>query len=410
MRYRLCDLLACPQCGAHPLDITVIDSKTTPIPAVLGKGCSSYCAVRQAPAQEGSPCEKCYSEEIQTAVLHCTSCKAEYPVIDGVPRFVPDIYEDYPDFPKKYAGSFRNLSQQDVKEFQTLHHATKKSFGFQWLRYEVTDHPENQEHFYDRTRTQPGTLGGQIFFEAGCGMGRYLKVFSDEPGAEVVGLDLSLAVNRAYEENKDNPLIHVVQGNIMELPLRPGTMDHVYSIGVLHHTPSTEQACHSVVKLLKPGGQMSVWLYHVWCPPGLTGIKAVHAKLKGAVTDGLRVITTRLPHMLLHYLCYAAVPLGWLQGKGWNGPMPLKILLSPLMLVHMSIHEKAEVRVLDTFDWYSPQYQWKHTVAEVEGWFREMGLEELNSEGFPVSVRGRKPLDASAGDAQQSRPEASVKS
>ena len=72
--------------------------------------------------------------------------------------------------------------------------------------------------------------------------------------------------------------------------------------------------------------------------------------------------------------------------------MPIKALFSPLLLVHMSIHEDAPVRLLDTFDWYSPQYQWKHTVVEVEGWFKEMGLGELDSEGFPVSVRGRKPL------------------
>ena len=312
-------------------------------------------------------------------------------MIDGVPRFVPDIYEDYPDFPKQHSGSFRNLSQQDVKEFQTLHRATKKSFGFQWLRYKVTDHQENRECFYDRTRTQPGTLGGQIFFEAGCGMGRYLKVFSDEPGAEVVGLDLSLAVNRAYEENRANPLIHVIQGNIMQLPLRPECIDHAYSIGVLHHTPSTEVATRSVAKLVKPGGRLSIWVYHVWNHPGVSGLKALHPSLKGAITDGIRAVTTRMPHSMLHYLCYLAIPAGWVQRKIMDAPKPIRILLSPLLLVAVSVHKKAEIRLLDTFDWYSPQYQWKHTVAEVEGWFRALGMEQIDSEGYSVSVRGRKP-------------------
>ena len=50
-------------------------------------------------------------------------------------------------------------------------------------------------------------------------MGRYLKVLGEEPGAEVVGLDLSLAVNRARAENLQNPRVHVIQGNIMQLPL-----------------------------------------------------------------------------------------------------------------------------------------------------------------------------------------------
>ena len=56
----------------------------------------------------------------------------------------------------------------------------------------------------------------------------------------------------------------------------------------------------------------------------------------------------------------------------------------------MSIHERREIRLLDTFDWYSPQYQWKHTVQEVERWFQEEGFVEIDSTGFAVSVRGRR--------------------
>ncbi len=197
-------------------------------------------------------------------------------------------------------------------------------------------------------------------------------------------------MNRAREENQANPLIHLIQGDIMRLALRPGAFDHAYSIGVLHHTPSTRRAFHSMAKLVKPGGRISVWVYHVWRPPHLTGYKAFHAASKGAVTDALRVITTRLPHRVLHYLCYLAIPFGWVQAKIWKAPAAVKVLLSPLLLVHLSIHEKREIRLLDTFDWYSPQYQWKHTVREVEEWFREEGFEEIDSSGFAVSVRGRR--------------------
>jgi SAM-dependent methyltransferase len=282
-----------------------------------------------------------------------------------------------------------------------LHKETKRSFGFQWLRYRVSDHQENREHLYRRTATEPGTLGGQLFFEAGCGMGRYLKVFTDEPGAEVVGLDLSLAVNRAYSENQANPLIHVVQGNIMQLPFRRETFDHVYSIGVLHHTPSTKDAFHSIAQLVKPGGRVSIWVYHVWRPPNLRGFAALHATAKGKITDGLRVVTTRLPHRLLHYLCYMAIPMGWVQAKIWSAPKPVKAVLSPLLLVSMAIHPKAEVRLLDTFDWYSPRYQWKHTVKEVAAWFRDEGLVDIDTTGFEVSVRGRRPENLSVSTREQ---------
>lgn len=395
LKHRMLDLLACPECGSHPLEMTVIASETAAPAPVSGRPCAQFCSLQKEPIgldqQRTWPCADCYGEEIRTAILHCTGCGGEYPVIGGIPRFVPDVYDDFPEFPKQHARYFRQAPQQASAEFEAVHGSTKSSFGFQWLRYRVTDHQENRAHFFRRTAERPGSLGGRLFFEAGCGMGRYLKVFSDEPGAEVVGLDLSLAVDRAYEENRANPLIHVVQGDILRLPLRPATFDHVYSIGVLHHTPSTEQAFRSVAELVKPGGRLSVWVYHVWCPPGLRGFKALHARLKGAVTDAIRKVTTRLPFPVLHYLCYLAIPLGWIQGRLWKAPLPIKALFSPLLLVHVSVHEKAAVRLLDTFDWYAPQYQWKHTVEEVRGWFKALGFEELNSEGFPVSVRGRKP-------------------
>lgn len=47
--------------------------------------------------------------------------------------------------------------------------------------------------------------------------------------------------------------------------------------------------------------------------------------------------------------------------------------------------------ILDTFDWYSPKYQWKHDWPEVEGWFGEAGLGDVTRNEFPVSFRGRKP-------------------
>ena len=37
------------------------------------------------------------------------------------------------------------------------------------------------------------------------------------------------------------------------------------------------------------------------------------------------------------------------------------------MILPTSVDPDPKWRWLDTFDWYSPRYQWKHTDAEVEG-------------------------------------------
>lgn len=394
MKHRLRDLLACCSCGSSPLDLTVIETALVPAPAVDGVRCSHYCSWCSEKV-EGSgrarPCAECYGTEITQGVLHCDACRRDFPVIDGVPRFNPDVEQDFPSFFELYGGAFRYREAPDLADFRALHAQTKRSFGFQWLRFQVTDHEENRAVFFSRTETKPGSLGSKLFFEAGCGMGRYLQVIGDERPAEVVGLDLSLAVNRAYEEARGRPFIHVVQGDILQLPFRGATFDHVYSIGVLHHTPDMRSSFRSIVKLAKPGGRVSIWVYHVWRPPELHGLKAVHATMKGWIADTLRKVTTRMPLSLLCYLCYIAAPVGWLGRCADRTQGPVRILLSPLLMIPCSIHAKWKVRVLDTFDWYSPRFQWKHTVAEIEDWFREEGLTNISTKGFPVSVRGTVP-------------------
>jgi hypothetical protein len=57
----------------------------------------------------------------------------------------------------------------------------------------------------------------------------------------------------------------------------------------------------------------------------------------------------------------------------------------------MSFNQDPKWRVLDTFDWYSPWYQSKHTYEEVFRWFENCGLEDLHVAELPVSVRGSKP-------------------
>ena len=181
------------------------------------------------------------------------------------------------------------------------------------------------------------------------------------------------------------------------MPFRPACFDHTYSIGELHHTPSTHEAFRSMVRLVKPDGQVSLWVYHVWKSPEMKGIRGAHAWLKGKISDGLRVLTVRMPMGLLHYLCYVAVPLGWIQRKINKQPAAVRAILLPISLAPVSVHPEWRIRLLDTFDWYSPRYQWKHTVPEVAGWFRELGLTDIDTEGFEVTVRGRRPAMAEQG-------------
>ena len=57
-------------------------------------------------------------------------------------------------------------------------------------------------------------------------------------------------------------------------------------------------------------------------------------------------------------------------------------------------HKNPEIRILDTFDWYSPKYQSKHTYEQVFRWFESCGLVDLTVGNNSIGVRGRKPVRA----------------
>jgi len=53
----------------------------------------------------------------------------------------------------------------------------------------------------------------------------------------MMALDYLSAVDACYANLKDHPNLHVVQGDIYELPFAKGAFSFIYSLGVLQHTP-----------------------------------------------------------------------------------------------------------------------------------------------------------------------------
>jgi hypothetical protein len=69
----------------------------------------------------------------------------------------------------------------------------------------------------------------------------------------------------------------------------------------------------------------------------------------------------------------------------------LKLFFWPFLLLYVRGHDKWQIRLLDTFDWYSPKYQWKHTYDEVFGWFGEEGFSRIEkTASLPIGVTAVK--------------------
>jgi len=247
------------------------------------------------------------------------------------------------------------------------------SFGYQWTRFARTQldsdrgETRSRETFVQKTGWSLDDLDGQVLLDAGCGMGRFAEVAIDA-GARVCGLDLSAAVIAAAANLGGREGIRFFQGDILDPPFADESFDRIYSIGVLHHTPDTRAAFLRLVRLLKPGGHIAIWVY-----------SRRLRRLVGA--EVLRVVTPRLPKELLLRLSRVAIPLYYVHR------LPVIGRVTQIALP-TSLEADSEWRWLDTFDWYSPTYQWKHTPDEVAGWFAEAGLEQVRQLSFPVSFHG----------------------
>lgn len=107
--------------------------------------------------------------------------------------------------------------------------------------------------------------GGKRVLEIGVGLGADHQRFA-EAGAKLHGIDLT---HRAIENTRRRFELFGLQselatGDAERLAFPDAFFDLVYAWGVLHHSPDTPQAIHEVWRVLKPGGQARIMIYHTW--------------------------------------------------------------------------------------------------------------------------------------------------
>jgi ubiquinone/menaquinone biosynthesis C-methylase UbiE len=118
-----------------------------------------------------------------------------------------------------------------------------------------------QDYMHDAFKF--GDFSGKLVLEVGCGAGTDSAEFARN-GASVISSDLTrTGAELTRDLLKENNLPYMVmQSDAKALPFKDDTFDCVYSFGVLHHFPEIESALAEIHRVLKPGGQVMVMLYH----------------------------------------------------------------------------------------------------------------------------------------------------
>jgi SAM-dependent methyltransferase len=154
-----------------------------------------------------------------------------YPIIAGIPRFV--AAEDY-----------------------------AADFGSQWKRFPKTqlDSHTGAPISHDRlARCFNGQLPmvkGRRVLEAGSGAGRFTEVLLEQ-GAVLDSFDMSSAVE-ANAMNNGTKAFTLTQADIRAMPFQKGSYDFVICLGVIQHTPNSEESIAKLWEMVRPGGRLII--------------------------------------------------------------------------------------------------------------------------------------------------------
>ncbi|MBI3892419.1 MAG: methyltransferase domain-containing protein [Candidatus Wallbacteria bacterium] len=287
-------------------------------------------------------------DEILEGELVCTGCGVRYPVTRGVPRILPaELRQETRQSAINFGGSW--------ERFGSLKEAYRNQF-LDWIRF----HSLDEEFFRDK-----------VILDFGCGKGRHSYLSSRFGAKEVIGIDVSSAVDVAYRNTRHLRNVHILQTDIYALPLKAATFDYVFSIGVLHHLPAPEQGFRIALSMVRPGGSISIWVYgrenNGWIIYGVNPIRSLTSKLPLELLYWLSVPLALLLHSILQ-LIYQ--PLDDLA------PSLAKHLFYRDYLLYISQFNFNEIHHI-IVDHLTAPVAYYLRREEVEAWFHRAGVQHV---------------------------------
>jgi len=155
-----------------------------------------------------------------------------------------------------------------VTEFVNRDAAVVAGFGDEWSRFDqrALGADERAELFeaYFSIFPWEALPEGARGIDVGCGSGRWAALVAERVGA-LLCVDASpVAAAVADRALSGLPQCRVLVASVDALPVEDGTLDFAYSLGVLHHVPDTLAGLKAVVRTVKPGAPVLVYLYYAF--------------------------------------------------------------------------------------------------------------------------------------------------
>jgi len=279
-------------------------------------------------------CPACGGELLARASrLSCRACGRAFPVSDGIPELAVSCGGDAQAAALRQfysAAPFPGYPPRDSRA-GLRQRAARSEFA----------------RLLDQAIAPDATV-----LEVGCGTGQ-MCLFLATGDRLVVGADLtraSLELAAAAARRMGVRRARFLEMDLHRPALRAEAFDVVYCSGVLHHTPDPAAAFRAVARLARPGGFVVVGVYNAYA-------RIAH-RLRGLVARLSRLRWVPLDPVLRDREREPARRAAWLR------------------------------------DQYAHPREHRHTLAQVQGWFRRGGATYLRS--YPSTVLGEPPLEGQA--------------
>lgn len=291
-----------------------------------------------------------------------------YPIVEFIPRFV-DL--------ENYAADF----------------------GSQWNRFPATQLDSHTGLLLSEERLRR-CLGvdleqvrGKHVLEAGSGAGRFSEVLL-KYGAKLDTFDFSSAVGANALNNKGKQFA-LAQADIRHIPFPRQSYDFVICLGVIQHTPDSEESIAKLWEMVAPGGRLVIdhygWNLWLRLPPPLGDAEKLY-----------RQIILRMPRERRYPAIKAMVDLWFpIYWKTRNSKLIRKLLNRTVGIhfyygqIELGTRERHyEWALLDTHDGMTDAFKRYRRVTEIKRTLEQLGAVDIHvwKGGNGVEAWCRKPI------------------
>ncbi len=301
-----------------------------------------------------------------------------YPIRRGIPRFV------------------------DTDQLADEQQKTIETFSYKWSRipnyaHEQVTKRQRERWYYERFGFTRGDADLRDFLhtahyilEAGTGTGVDTDLLARNCHGLVFGIDISRAIDLAYERLHESERVILLQADIAKLPFQPGFFDVISCDQVLHHTPDPPGNFKRLVHLLRSGGHLLLYVYRIKGP------------LREFADDYLRTIFTQTSDEecleFSEQITRFGRALSQLQATvDLEDDIPVLGLKRGTYDVQRLIYDHVIkcfwnddydflTNAMINFDWYRPLHAFRYSEEDVCHWGREIGLEIRHVDVAPSGI------------------------